>query len=331
MLRWLKMRHLFRRLRSKRDEVRHAAAKGLVDIKDGQAAGAPIKTLGDGGDSAHHAAVSSLATTHDARLVELLGDSDTDVRLRAVYALAERKEWRSFKPIINALHDDDSRVRLAAVHALAARGNRRAVAPLIKVLGDSKVAVRLRAVNALAGRKEWQRVEPLIDALGDDDVRVRKAAVYALDKAEDDRVVEALIKALGNTDLNVCIGAVTVMARREAYVKHDTRVVEALLKLIGAGDGDLHLGALSLRGRVPTENEELRYAAACALEEIRDPRVGDSHVQDLIQEIKLHYKGTSRSHDISQDIQGSSPDQRGMSAASCPVTQPPPRLKFDLG
>ena len=83
--------------------------------------------------------------------VKDLDSKESDVRLRAVYALGRIGSEKAIEPLIKALTTDkEGDVRWRAAHALERIGSEKAIEPLIKALTTDKESdVRWRAAHAL--------------------------------------------------------------------------------------------------------------------------------------------------------------------------------------
>jgi len=115
-------------------------------------------------------------------LIQALGDSDSEVRLAAAWALGDLGDPQAVPALIQALRDHWD-VRRSAAEALVKIGTP-AVPPLIQALGDSDWDVRRAAAEALGKLGDPQAIPALIEALGDYRDDVRRAAQQAIQQIE---------------------------------------------------------------------------------------------------------------------------------------------------
>ncbi len=339
MYRWIELRRLSLQLRSRKTNVRRRAIQALsrtskeharkrarlsywerehTDIGwvNRRTVGLLIRASADADQQVRATAQRSLQRWKDAELAEplmkSLDDSDWRVRVAAVNALAQRPDSRVVEPLIKAVRDRAGQVRVAAVGALAHRSDDRVIESVNKALNDRDGQVRVAAVKALAQRSDGCAIKSLIKALGDREGSVRVAAVGGLAHRRDSRVIEPLITALSDSNEKVSLAAVRGLANMD-----DPRVVQGLVNVLvwGARSNDVDSSG-SLTSPYPTlsesgrpmlsHDEELRYAAACALEGMPHPRAKDPTLRRLILLVK-------RSYEVSLRLQSSSPDSRGSS------------------
>jgi HEAT repeat protein len=133
--------------------VRDQAAWALRDLGDPPLAGRVAEALRKGKTDADHALWllrhlgGAGALDHLASLLEA---EDTDLRLRAVRAMAETKTPAAVEPLMRALGDPAAAVRAAAVEALADAGDDRAKAALARLAArETAPAVREAARQAV--------------------------------------------------------------------------------------------------------------------------------------------------------------------------------------
>jgi HEAT repeat protein len=121
-------------------------------------------------------------------LLKALKDSDSGVRLEAIYAVKDRLAPDMRNALIKACSDSDVSVRRKAFEALAELGDERDTPLLLKSLKDSDSSVRLEAIYALEGRSALGSSSrlggPLSEAMKDEDASVRQAAVRLFGRLE---------------------------------------------------------------------------------------------------------------------------------------------------
>jgi HEAT repeat protein len=166
--------------------VRSVAIAALGRIGDSLAAEPLIDMLGDSEVQVRMDAAKALEDIGEAAvdpLILALNESDNNAKEAAAMALGRIGEPRSIEPLIWAFRNADGKVRHAAVKALAAMNGSLAVPALISILEDqeSKADLRADAAFALGEMDDSGARDPLIRAMADDgDSRVRMSAALAL-------------------------------------------------------------------------------------------------------------------------------------------------------
>jgi len=221
---------------------------------------------------------------------------DTEVRLRMVKRIAERREPSTVRVLIRALKDWDANVRACAAWGLGRIKDKRAVEPLADALTDESAHVREFAAEALGRLGDKRAVDALIKILKNEGEKehVRSFAAEALGELGDERAVEPLIEALreGEGSLNALRYAT------EALSKIGKSAVEPLLKALKDKNRYIRGYAAWALGRIKDKraveplikalkdrSECVRRNAAYALGEIKDKRA----VEPLIEALKDIY------------------------------------------
>jgi hypothetical protein len=191
------------------------------------------------------------------------------------------RENRDVDGLIRLLMHRDAAVQYDAVSALGDIGDDRAVKPLIDVLmKDQYSGVRWRAARALAQIGE-PAVEPLIGLLSHPVEDIRWKAAIALGEIGDRRAILPLIRLLLDHDHFVKGRA----AHALGLIGRDA--VEPLAEVLSQGDDDLRWGAAIALGQIrdpsatiplaialKDRNENVRSEAAAALAAIGPPAAG---------------------------------------------------------
>lgn len=140
-----------------------------------------------------------------ATLVDLLDDSDPQVRAAAAGSLGERRAEESLPRLVAALDDPDPVVRRHAVGALGKIESAAAVDALADVLvTDSVPRVRDAAAWALGETETRRAAEELATALERvSEPDLRKAIVHALGETRQPSAVPVLERLLGEADRSV--------------------------------------------------------------------------------------------------------------------------------
>lgn len=173
------------------------------------------------------------------RLIELLRDDCTLVRVSAGYALGRNPHPNAVLPLIEQLMQDwNGYVRKGVVWALGTCHDPRALQPLISALKYDITTVRLWAASALGQLGDSRAIEPLTTALETDKAEaVRSNCAWALGKllakmSDGDRTsdretyqdaIDALINALEDLDLSVVLDAKMALRKLD-----DQRAIKVL-------------------------------------------------------------------------------------------------------
>jgi len=210
--------------------------------------------LGDASANVRESAAmaAGVGEHHDAlpALQRALDDRSPAVAAMAAWAMGEIEDHSSVPALLKLVRGGDPKVRLSAIWALGQIEDERAVPDVIAVLRDENPAIREMAADVLGDFEKADAREPLERALASDaDAKVRAEAAESLGQISSPASGPALGRALSDADITV---------RRAA--------AEAL------GDLDeLHVAPSGLVAALSASDPELRYHAAKAIAEIRDP------------------------------------------------------------
>jgi len=132
-----------------------------------------------------------------ALLIQLLTDSNHEVRNFAAVMLGDIGNRRSVEALINALSDKDVNVSHSAAEALGKIGDRAALFPLIDLLkGD--FWVQYSAIAAIGAMRDYRAVPHLLQIL--DDELLSGAVIIALGEIGDPRALYPLGRILPQVD-----------------------------------------------------------------------------------------------------------------------------------
>ena len=163
-----------------------------------------------------------------SEIVNLLTDSDSDVRNAAVQTLGHIKADTAVPEIVRCLTDSDWHVRSAAVKALGHMKANTAAPEIVKFLTDSESGMRSAAALAL-GRLNADMVVPdLVKLLTDSAWEVRSAAALALGQMKADTAAPEIVKLLPDAHPNVRGAAALALVQ----LKTDTAVLEIVNLLL---------------------------------------------------------------------------------------------------
>ena len=219
------------------------------------------------------------------RLLELLKNSDVEVRRRAVESLRGSTGGSAVVVLVEAMKDESWRVRKTATDILLQSFPvREYIEGVISLLYlDDNAGARNSAIDLLiaAGR---DAIPFLIDAFATSNHDVRKFIIDVIGEISDQRALPLLLGALKDEDENVKASAVEHLGRLK-----EPSVVDALIEILQGDDlwtaypaADA-LGKICDRRAIPAllkalENKTLREPALRALASFADPDTLDSIV-----------------------------------------------------
>lgn len=242
----------------------------------------------------HRTVMESLQTVGKSLIplaVQLLSNSDADLRVQAVYLLEAYEDPATIGPMLQMLNDPDWWVRIVACETMGRLKEPKTVPALQRMLSDADA--RWAAIDAVATIGGADAAASLIPLLKDPMPEVRSATVTALGRVKDPRVEPALIE-VAKTDGSVDVKLKSVEVLRAlkgagpgsgAVVasKDLTKPIERLLAFAREkGASDLHLtpgepplmrinGALVRLESPKLDNEQVRVMLVDLLDPVRAP------------------------------------------------------------
>ena len=181
-------------------------------------------------------------------LIELLDDSDSDVRSSAAYALGNIGSDKATNSLTKALEDSDWGVQFSAAYALGNIGSDKATDSLIKALDDSDSDVRSTAADALGKIGSDKATDSLIKALDDSDRNVRSTAAEALGKIGNDKATDSLINDLDHYDWGVGSRAANALGK----IGSD-KATSSLIKALEDSDWGVRSRAANALGKIGSD------------------------------------------------------------------------------
>ncbi|MBE2250533.1 MAG: PilT/PilU family type 4a pilus ATPase [Myxococcus sp.] len=163
--------------------------------------------------------LQSVGKTLVPHAVQLLSNSDADLRVQAVYLLEAFEDPATIGPLLQMLNDPDWWVRIVACETMGRLKEPRTISALAKMLTDPDA--RWAAIDAVATIGGTEAATALGALLKDPMPEVRNAVVTALERVKDPRVEPALVE----------------LARHDPSVEVRLKAVEVLRSLKGVGPG----------------------------------------------------------------------------------------------
>ncbi|HEX5890503.1 MAG TPA: HEAT repeat domain-containing protein [Pyrinomonadaceae bacterium] len=180
-------------------QVRRAAVKGVSQRAAPEAIAALLNSVVEN----HHnpallnSALQVLASSEVdtlSPLLELLKDSDADLRMQAALALGEQGNTRAVGALIEALSDEDSNVRYHAIEALGKLKATNAVDALATIAESRDFFLAFAALDALAKIGEPSIAPRMVPLLEDE--LLREPAINLLGQLGDETAVAPLTTLL---------------------------------------------------------------------------------------------------------------------------------------
>ena len=182
--------------------IRLSAISSLVKIN--KEPGIFIDLLDDSNYEIRKEASRCLGVLKDKRatdpLIKKVADDNKEVRREAVLALGGFKNSRAFDTLVKVLldKDEDDIVRSGAVLSLSHYGNRKALLHLLKVLKSREDNIRLDVIKVLGGFNDKLAVKHLMMIIKNrhEDTLLRSKAVMAISQMDTENVVDTLINII---------------------------------------------------------------------------------------------------------------------------------------
>jgi len=213
-------------------------------------------------------------------LLKLVEHSDYYVRRSVAYALGNIGDDRAIRGLLKLIEHSDYYVRWSAAGALGKIGDKKAIPGLLKLLEDSHPSVRRRAADALGNIGDDRAIPGLLKLLEDSHPYVRSSAAYALGNIGGDRAIPGLLKLVEDSDSDVRSSAAYVLGN----IGGD-QAIPGLLKLLEDSDSDVRRIAADALGKIGDKkampeslklvehsHSDVRSSAADALGNIGDDR-----------------------------------------------------------
>jgi HEAT repeat protein len=184
-------------------------------------------------------------------LIQLLEDSEWDVRSLAAQGLGRLKDKRATEVLIRHLKERDGDVAYRAAKALGEIGDRKAIPALLVALKDDQLDVfaRIPAAGALARMGRGEGLKFLQTMLKSRGPNIRGEAADELGTSDNKGALEPLLSLLSDPQYDVSNHAMGALIDL-----HDPRAVPTLRKFLSDSDA------------------RIRHDAAWVLGEIGDPK-----------------------------------------------------------
>lgn len=148
-------------------------------------------------------------------LLELLNDSDPDLRMQAALALGDKGSDCAIDGLMKTLSDEDTNVRYHAIEALGKLKASGAVGALVEIAESRDYFLGFAAIESLAKIGD-ARIAPAMVALLDDEF-LREPAITLLGQLGDDSAVAPLIALLNTPAVPTPVIADALAAIHDRY------------------------------------------------------------------------------------------------------------------
>ena len=148
-------------------------------------------------------------------LLELLNDSDPDLRMQAALALGNQSNDRAIEGLMKALTDEDTNVRYHAIEALGKLKAAEAVDALVEIAESRDYFLGFAAIESLAKIGD-ARIAPAMVALMDEEF-LREPVITLLGQLGDDSAVAPLIALLNTPAVPTAVIADALAALHDRY------------------------------------------------------------------------------------------------------------------
>ncbi|CAF1117343.1 unnamed protein product [Adineta steineri] len=199
------------------------------------------------------------------RLINLLDDTNNEVRKRACYTLGRMGDKAATNEVIHRLihllDDPDNKVTLSALEALlkldAKEATNEAIHRLISLLNDTNNNVRESAFGILVRLDEkaakYEAIHQLISLLNDTDSKIRESAFGVLlrlgEKATTNETIHRLLRLLDDTDNEVRKHACSTLGAMGDKVA-TSEMIHRLINLLDDADYEVRKSACHALGRM---------------------------------------------------------------------------------
>ena len=180
------------------------------------------------------------------RLVELLNDSEEDVRLAAALALDRLDSFQDIDQIIRGIESNNRAQRVKSIFAMGYIKSSAVFPHLVSLLKDPDPDIRSAAVQVLGKKAHPKSLNSLVKHLKDPSPAVRVHTAEALGNFRDERLVPYLSSLLSDQDEQLVISAAKALGSIGA-----SGCVEPLTTLTKDVRTTVRLAAVKALGELP--------------------------------------------------------------------------------
>lgn len=207
------------RLKDPVAEIRQAAAYALARIPDEGVASELLALKNDSDEVVRAQVATAMGWSNnpsgEQTLIELLGDSSSDVKRAAAASLAQKKARGALDALLQYVSYGKPEVRRAVFQALVSVTTPADVEKLLDVystaLYDQDAEVKLLAIQGISNFRDPRTVTALGGLTIDANPGVQKAALAALGSFQDPNATESIARALFAEDKTVRMAALEAL------------------------------------------------------------------------------------------------------------------------
>jgi HEAT repeat protein len=175
-----------------------------------------IDLLNDSEEKVRAAAAAGLERLESfqdlSQIIEELKSDKRGQRVKAIFAMENVKSADVFPHLINLLKDSDADIRGAAIQVLGLKAHPKSLNSLVKHLKDPSPSVRVHTAEALGHFDDVRLAPYLVSLLGNDDEQLVASAARSLGSLGSPESVEPLAKLTKDPRATVRIAAVEALS-----------------------------------------------------------------------------------------------------------------------
>ena len=287
---------IIRVINDKRDDIRLAAVKALIEVGGPEIIAPLTEFLKDDKNLVRSAALGGLIGLGETAADSIgvaLKDTDSGIRQSAVQALIKMENSIALKYLDISIEDPSESIRELSMDSAFAvynsSGGNNEASAVIKIISrafdDGKKELRFKAVKYVAAIGGTDTISALSVAVSHPDPLTRRAIVDVLGKIGGEPVVEPLSKVLNDKDYDIRLAALESLARTKtpsalkalakAMADKDYRIKKKIVKLLAVyGDATV---VEDLGKALDDKSWDIRLSAVYAL-----GAIGNSNAVDKL-------------------------------------------------
>ena len=209
----------------------------LEEVRSDDAIPGLLELVEDSDSDVRSSAVSALGAIGSevaiSGLLKLLEDSEYDVRWSVEEGLGNICDKAAIEGLLKRelVEGSEYDVRWSAAEALGKMGNKPAIEGFLKLVEDSDSDVRRRAADALGNIGDKAAIEGLLKLVEHSEYYVRSSAAEALGNIGDKAAIKGLLKLVEDSNSHVRLSAAHALGNIG-----DKAAIEELLKLVQDSD-----------------------------------------------------------------------------------------------
>lgn len=147
-----------------------------------------------------------------SQIIQGLKSDKRGQRVKAIFAMENVKSTEVFPHLINLLKDPDADIRGAVIQVLGVKAHPKSLNSLVKHLKDASPSVRVHTAEALGHFDDVRLAPYLVSLLDDDDEQLVASAARSLGSIGSPDSVEPLTKLTKDRRVTVRVAAVQALS-----------------------------------------------------------------------------------------------------------------------